>query len=101
MTTSSAAATLGSIGGRAGTGKAKARTRKQAQAAANARWGKRSPARSVRPLPGFTPTIPGGLSLSMLRDVARDLPGITDAWRLAEAGRLLAQAADELERLRR
>ena len=58
-----------------------------------------SRARSVRPLPGFTPL--GALSLTMLREVARDLPGTTDAWRLAEAGRLLAQASDELERLRK
>ena len=32
------AVALGKIGGKAGTGKAKARTREQAQAAANMRW---------------------------------------------------------------
>jgi len=81
--------------------------RKAASSAANGARGGRprkdgTPARSVRPLPGVTPAAPvGALSLSMLREIARDLPGTTDAWRLAEAGRLLAQAADELERLRR
>lgn len=42
MKLNKAAATLGSKGGKAGTGKAKARTPEQAQAAARSRWDKRA-----------------------------------------------------------
>lgn len=94
--TSTAARALGRLGGRAGTGAAKARTPEQARAAALARWGRRH---SVAPVAPAAPS--GSLSLAMLRDIARDLPTMADPWRLAEAGRLLAQAADEIARLRK
>jgi glutaredoxin 2 len=40
-----AAVALGKLGGKAGTGQAKARTSEQARAAVNARWAKRKPKR--------------------------------------------------------
>lgn len=43
-----AAQELGRLGGRAGTGKAKARTTEQARAAALARWAKRWPKKKAR-----------------------------------------------------
>lgn len=43
-----AAQALGRLGGKAGTGKAKARTSAQARAAVNARWAKRKPKRVAR-----------------------------------------------------
>lgn len=43
-----AAVALGKLGGKAGTGQAKARTSEQARAAVNARWAKRKPKRVAR-----------------------------------------------------
>jgi len=43
-----AAVALGRLGGKAGTGNAKARTSEQARAAVNARWAKRKPKRVAR-----------------------------------------------------
>lgn len=43
-----AAVALGKLGGKAGTGKAKARTSEQARAAVMARWAKRKPKRVAR-----------------------------------------------------
>lgn len=49
---SAAAAILGRIGGKAGTGAAKARTSAQARAAVNARWAKaKAKARSIHRIP--------------------------------------------------
>jgi hypothetical protein len=45
-----AAQALGRLGGKAGTGKAKARTSEQARAAVNARWAKYRAAKNKKPI---------------------------------------------------
>jgi hypothetical protein len=62
-------AAIGARGGKAGTGKSKARTKSQARAAAKARWDKaralRQSVLSRRLMPGFTPLPTSGDALSL------------------------------------